>query len=74
MLGLSTFDHCHFPADGLHSMRQTSRVIPPIVALDVGDLSSQEAVACSELPALGSAGHHPAARRLLSPAFEKVEP
>ena len=67
-------------------MRQTARVIPPIpgiisvrgiglplVALDVGDLSSQPLFSNPELPVLGSAGHHPAARRLLNPAFEKLE-
>ncbi|MBL8412984.1 MAG: hypothetical protein JNM42_00925 [Propionivibrio sp.] len=68
-------------------MRQTSRVFPPIVgiasvpivnlplvALNVGDLTSLELVSDPELPALGSPGNRPAPRRLLNPAFEKFEP
>jgi MFS superfamily sulfate permease-like transporter len=87
MLGLSTLDHFQLPADGTHSMRQTSRVIPPLVeiasvtiiklplvALDAGDRSSRELVSNPELSALGPAGHQPAARRLLNPSCKKFEP
>lgn len=85
MLVLSMLDYCQLPADGPLSMRQNARVIPsipgidsvplislPLVALDIGDLPCLKTVSGLELSALGSAGHHPAARLLVNPLFLRL--
>jgi hypothetical protein len=86
ILRLFALDHCQLPPKGFLSMRQIARAISPIVgivsflvigwpvvALGVGDLSSQEAVSGSGLSAAGSAGHHEAARCLVNASFATVE-
>lgn len=86
ILGLFTLDHCQLPPKGFLSMRQIARAVSPIVgivsvlvigwpvvAFGGGDLSGEDAVSGPGPSAVGSAGHHQAARRLVNTSFATVE-